>query len=168
MKKLVILFTLSLAFSTPTLTNATESPKIEQNEEVHSIFGDSRKSITSVLMKGIEYIGIPYKWGGTTLAGLDCSGFVQKVFANSVGVFLPRTALEMSHIGEKINKIEDLNPGDLVFFNTRRFSFSHVGIYIGDNKFIHSPRRGKNVTIENIEKTYWVKRFNGGRRILDS
>lgn len=168
MKKLVILFTLSLAFSTPTLTNATESPKIEQTEEVHFIFDESRKSITSVLMKGIEYIGIPYKWGGTTLAGLDCSGFVQKVFANSVGVFLPRTSLEMSHIGEKVNRIEDLNPGDLVFFNTRRFRFSHVGIYIGDNKFIHAPRRGKNVTIENIEQTYWVKRFNGGRRVLDS
>ncbi len=168
MKKLEILLILTLALNISTNAHADDLAKTEETTQIQSIFSESKKSITSVILKGVEYIGIPYKWGGNTLAGLDCSGFVQKVFANSVGVFLPRTAKEMSTIGEQVQKIEDLNPGDLVFFNTRRFSFSHVGIYIGNNKFIHSPRKGKVVIVEDIDQSYWVKRFNGGRRVLES
>ncbi len=96
---------------------------------------------------------------------LDCSGLVQFVFQQVTGVTLPRSAKEMSRLGEKV-ALADLKPGDLVFFNTRRFAYSHVGIYLGDNRFIHAPRRGREVEIATIDAGYWQKRFNGARRLI--
>src|SRR5262245_10385648 len=114
----------------------------------------------------LELIGIRYKWGGTTPAsGLDCSGLVQFVFQQATGVTLPRSAKEMSRLGDRV-ALSDLQPGDLVFFNTRRFAFSHVGIYLGDSRFIHAPRRGREVEVTTIDQSYWQKRFNGARRLL--
>jgi cell wall-associated NlpC family hydrolase len=113
-------------------------------------------------------IGIRYKFGGSTPeTGLDCSGLVRYVFQQVTGIDLPRTAKEMSQVGEKV-AIDDLQPGDLVFFNTRRFAFSHVGIYLGDNRFIHAPSRGKEVELATIDKTFWQKRFNGARRLASA
>jgi hypothetical protein len=97
--------------------------------------------------------------------GLDCSGLVRYVFQEVTGVSLPRTAKELSGLGSKVT-IADLKPGDLVFFNTRRFAFSHVGIYLGDNRFVHAPRRGKEVTIASLDQAYWQKHFNGARRLV--
>jgi cell wall-associated NlpC family hydrolase len=114
----------------------------------------------------LDLIGIRYKWGGATPeAGLDCSGLVQFVFQQVTGVTLPRTAKEMSRLGESVAP-SDLRPGDLVFFNTRRFAFSHVGIYLGDNRFVHAPRRGREVEVATIDAGYWQKRFNGARRLV--
>ena len=114
----------------------------------------------------LSLIGIRYKWGGTTPeTGLDCSGLVQFVFQQATGVTLPRSAKEMSRLGDKVS-LADLQPGDLVFFNTRRFAFSHVGIYLGDNRFIHAPRRGREVEVATIDRSYWQKRFNGARRLI--
>jgi cell wall-associated NlpC family hydrolase len=111
-------------------------------------------------------IGVEYKWGGTSPeAGLDCSGLVRYVFQQVTGVTLPRTAKELSRIGDKV-AIDDLKPGDLVFFNTRRFAFSHVGIYLGDNRFIHAPSRGREVEVATFDKNFWQKRFNGARRLV--
>jgi cell wall-associated NlpC family hydrolase len=111
-------------------------------------------------------IGVSYRFGGSTPeSGLDCSGLVRYVFAQVTGVDLPRTAREMSRVGDKIS-VDQLKPGDLVFFNTRRFAFSHVGIYLGDNRFIHAPRTGRDVEITMIDKSYWQKRFNGARRLV--
>jgi cell wall-associated NlpC family hydrolase len=111
-------------------------------------------------------LGVRYKFGGSSPeTGLDCSGLVQYVFQQVTGVTLPRTAKEMSRMGDHVN-VEDLQPGDLVFFNTRRFAFSHVGIYLGENQFIHSPRRGREVEVTTIDKRYWQKRFNGARRLV--
>ena len=114
----------------------------------------------------LDLIGIRYKWGSATPKnGLDCSGLVQFVFQQVTGVTLPRSAKELSRIGKPVT-MSDLQPGDLVFFNTRRFAFSHVGIYVGDNLFIHAPRRGREVEVATIDKTYWQQHFNGARRLI--
>jgi cell wall-associated NlpC family hydrolase len=86
------------------------------------------------------------------------------MFEQTVGLILPRRASEQASVTEKINR-EDLQPGDLVFFNTMRQAFSHVGIYVGDNKFIHSPRPGGEVRVEDMRQAYWDRRFNGARRV---
>ncbi|MBP9713540.1 MAG: C40 family peptidase [Sterolibacterium sp.] len=109
-------------------------------------------------------IGIRYRRGGSSPeTGFDCSGFVDHVF-KSIGAILPRTSREMSHSGEKVLK-DDLQPGDLVFFNTMRRAFSHVGIYLGNHQFVHSPASGGEVRIDDMREKYWGKRYNGARRI---
>jgi cell wall-associated NlpC family hydrolase len=109
-------------------------------------------------------IGVSYKWGGESPdTGLDCSGLVRHVFQQVTGVTLPRTSRELSRMGDAVAR-KDLAPGDLVFFNTRRFAFSHVGIYLGDNRFIHAPRRGRDVEVVELDN-YWQKHFNGARRL---
>lgn len=118
-----------------------------------------------VILSALSYLGTPYKWGGNSIEeGVDCSALVRNVFSSSLGVMLPRTSFEQSMATLKIDK-SDLMPGDLLFFNTRRRAFSHVAIYIGDGKFVHAPRRGQSVRIENFFAGYWQKRFNGARRV---
>jgi len=113
----------------------------------------------------LDLIGIRYKWGGNSPeTGLDCSGLVRYVFQQVTGVTLPRTAKDMSRVGTQV-AVSDLQPGDLVFFNTRRFAFSHVGIYLGDNRFVHAPRRGREVEIATFDSGFWQQRFNGARRM---
>jgi cell wall-associated NlpC family hydrolase len=119
-----------------------------------------------VAIYALGLIGVDYKFGGNTPAsGLDCSGLVRYVFQEVTGVTLPRTAKEMSGLGAKVSP-DDLKPGDLVFFNTRRFQFSHVGIYLGDNRFIHAPNTGSEVEIARLSESYWQKHFNGARRLV--
>jgi cell wall-associated NlpC family hydrolase len=118
-----------------------------------------------VVVGALNMIGVRYRWGGNTPdSGLDCSGFVRYVFQDTLGMTLPRRAEEMSRVGEKVT-VSDLKPGDLVFFNTMRRSFSHVGIYIGDNKFVHSPSTGSTIRVDDLDDGYWEKRFTGARRI---
>lgn len=120
---------------------------------------------TSLIVNAMGLLGVPYKYGGTSAeTGFDCSGFVRTVFEESVGKVLPRRAEEQAAVSQVIEHNE-LKPGDLVFFNTMRRAFSHVGIYIGDGKFIHSPRKGSKVRIEDMRQAYWQKRFNGARRV---
>jgi cell wall-associated NlpC family hydrolase len=118
-----------------------------------------------VVVGALNMIGVRYRWGGNTPdSGLDCSGFVRYVFRDTLGMSLPRSAAEMSHVGEKVS-MSNLKPGDLVFFNTMRRTFSHVGIYIGDNKFVHSPSTGSTIRVDDLDDGYWEKRFNGARRV---
>lgn len=110
-------------------------------------------------------VGASYRFGGESPDGLDCSGLVRHVFQQVTGVTLPRTSKDMSRIGGAVKRT-DLEPGDLVFFNTRRFAFSHVGIYVGDNRFVHAPRRGREVEIADLQSSYWKGRFDGARRLV--
>jgi cell wall-associated NlpC family hydrolase len=129
---------------------------------------DSWSSHTSGLVtSAMDFLGVPYKRGGTSAeTGFDCSGFVRAVYQQSLGLLLPRRADEQAEQTAQIPKNE-LRPGDLVFFNTMRRTFSHVGIYVGDNKFIHSPRTGARVRVDNMDEGYWNKRFTGARRVSD-
>lgn len=126
-----------------------------------------QNAVSTLIDKGFGFLGIKYLFGGTgpEMGGFDCSGLVRKVFGDALGLNLPRTAAEMARIGDKVGS-KDLKPGDLVFFNTMRRAFSHVGIYVGDNKFLHSPSRGGVVRVEEIDSSYWMKRFNGARRLV--
>ena len=114
----------------------------------------------------LSLVGIDYLYGGESPErGLDCSGLIRYVFQHVTGVTLPRTAQELSRIGKDI-RAADLEPGDLVFFNTRRFAFSHVGIYLGNDRFIHAPSRGGEVGVASLGSAYWQKRYNGARRLV--
>ena len=122
---------------------------------------------TELAMTAMTLIGVHYKYGGNSPeTGIDCSGLVRYVFKEAWGTTLPRTSLELSRVGEEVER-DELQPGDLVFYSTRRRNYSHVGIYLGDNKFIHAPSSGKTVRIDNMEQGYWKNRFNGARRISD-
>lgn len=123
-------------------------------------------SAQDLILKGLEMVGVSYRRGGTTDAGLDCSGFVQLVFRDALGLGLPRTSREMSEVGTRVDQ-QELKPGDLVFFNTMRRAFSHVGIYLGEGRFLHSPRPGGEVRVEDMQSSYWVNRYNGARRIVE-
>ncbi len=113
----------------------------------------------------LALIGVNYKWGSSSPEhGFDCSGLVSHVFQQVAGIVLPRNSQSMSKLGEKIDKSE-LQPGDLVFFNTRRRPFSHVGIYIGEERFVHAPSRGGEVEVTSLRGQYWKKRYNGARRV---
>lgn len=120
-----------------------------------------------VVIQAMSLLDTGYKRGGNHPAsGMDCSGFVRFVFGQAWDVDLPRTSLAQSKISAPL-KVRDLEKGDLVFYNTRRRKFSHVGIYIGNNQFIHSPSPGGRVRIESMSLAYWKKRYNGARRVKD-
>jgi cell wall-associated NlpC family hydrolase len=120
---------------------------------------------SELVIQAMGLLGVPYKRGGISEdKGFDCSGFVRHMFEKSVGLVLPRRAEEQARVTEEINR-SDLKPGDLVFFNTMKRTFSHVGIYVGDGKFIHAPRPGKSVRVDDMREAYWQKRFNGARRV---
>lgn len=120
-----------------------------------------------ILFEVIKYLETPYKYGGSSDQGIDCSGFTKQVFGSSLSLELPRSAREQYGVGEKIGK-EELKFGDLVFFNTRRRSNpGHVGIYLGDNQFVHASRQ-LGVTISSLDETYYNKRYTGARRVLEN
>jgi cell wall-associated NlpC family hydrolase len=121
---------------------------------------------SDLVVTAMGYLGVPYRRGGQSAeTGFDCSGFVRAMYEQTVGLMLPRLAREQAAATEKIDR-SDLQPGDLVFFNTLRRAFSHVGIYIGDGKFIHSPKPGAQVRVEDMRVPYWSRRFDGARRVL--
>ncbi|MBP6817562.1 MAG: C40 family peptidase [Burkholderiaceae bacterium] len=121
---------------------------------------------TELVLRALSLLGVNYRFGGTSPdTGLDCSGLVRHVFREAMGVVLPRRAEEMSQTGASVDTSQ-LAPGDLVFFNTLRRTFSHVGIYIGNGQFVHAPSSGGGVRIEHLSKQYWTQRFNGARRLV--
>jgi len=121
---------------------------------------------SDLVVTAIGFLGVPYRRGGNTVeTGFDCSGFVRAMYTQTVGHLLPRRAEEQAAATQKIDRSE-LKPGDLVFFKTMRRAFSHVGIYVGEGKFIHSPKPGAQVRVEDMSGSYWQRRFSGARRVL--
>jgi cell wall-associated NlpC family hydrolase len=140
----------------------------QARERVGVVVGTMWNGAQELAVYALGMIGVEYRWGGEDPAsGLDCSGLVRHVFQQVAGVSLPRTSKEMSRLGDRVGR-HDLLPGDLVFFNTRRFAFSHVGIYLGDGRFIHAPRTGRDVEVAEFDNRYWQKRFDGARRLVSA
>lgn len=130
-------------------------------DKAHTVAGRA----SDLVVNAMGFLGVPYKRGGNSAeTGFDCSGFVRAMYEQTVGLLLPRRADQQAAATQVIDK-KELQPGDLVFFNTMRRNFSHVGIYVGDGKFIHSPRSGSEIRVEDMGIAYWARRFNGARRV---
>ena len=128
--------------------------------------GNHMQNQASDLVVGaMGFLGVPYRRGGNSAeSGFDCSGFVKAIYQQTIGLVLPRSAAQQAAATQTIDKSE-LRPGDLVFFNTMRHAFSHVGIYVGNGKFIHSPKPGAEVRVEDMGLAYWARRYDGARRV---
>lgn len=120
--------------------------------------------VQNVLKRALALLGTPYRWGGTSTEGFDCSGLVGYVFRSALGIELPRVSREMATSGEKIDR-DSLSAGDLVFFSRRGRRVDHVGIYVGNGNFLHAPRTGKDVTISSLTEGYWSRKFMQARRV---
>ncbi len=121
---------------------------------------------SELVVTAMGFLGVPYRRGGNSgETGFDCSGFVKAMYEQTLGLVLPRRANEQAAATQHIDRT-DLQPGDLVFFNTMRRTFSHVGIYVGEGKFIHSPKPGAQVRVEDMGMAYWSRRFDGARRVV--
>ncbi|MBK6906915.1 MAG: C40 family peptidase [Rhodocyclaceae bacterium] len=164
LRSLALTSVCALLFSLGGTARADEvtEPEVAENA---TLFDRASSALDETLGEALSLLGVPYRRGGSSpTAGFDCSGFVRHVFQESVGLILPHNANAMAREGETVDR-DALQPGDLVFFNTMRRAFSHVGIYLGDGKFVHSPRKGGRVRIEDMQESYWKKRYNGARRV---
>lgn len=165
---LAILLLITSAHATPP-GSADDMDKFLTDKGLLARIDHVRQSVgekaSELVFTAMGFLGVPYKRGGSTVeSGFDCSGFVRAMYQQTVGLILPRKAEQQAAATQKIEQ-SDLKPGDLVFFNTMRRAFSHVGIYIGDGKFIHSPKPGSEVRIEDMDLSYWRRRFDGARRV---
>lgn len=143
------------------ITKTSKSTFNTASKVTNSVFHATQ----SLIGNALGLLGVPYRYGGNTAEqGLDCSGFVKLVFAQTLGIILPRRASDMGKLGFQVGK-SDLEPGDLVFFNTMQRINSHVGIYIGGGEFVHSPSTGGRVRVEKLTNSYWKQRFEWGKRI---
>ena len=157
---------------------AQAAPSTQPVDDVERLLADRglltqlsyvRQSLSSraseLVVNAMGFLGVPYRRGGNNAeTGFDCSGFVRAMYEQTVGLVLPRRADQQAAATQTIDK-QELQPGDLVFFNTMRHAFSHVGIYVGDGKFIHSPRTGSQIRVEDMRDSYWQRRFDGARRV---
>lgn len=129
------------------------------------INGSEAHGSRAMASTALDMLGIKYRFGGgTPSTGFDCSGLVSYAARKSLGLKLPHRSADIAQVGMSVNRNE-LQEGDLVFFNTRGHRFSHVGIYLGDKKFVHAPRTGSVVRIESMDVAYWANRYNGARRL---
>ena len=165
---LILCFSIGFARAAPVVPEEDDLENFINQSLVLSQINHISKTVGSqasdLVVNAMGFLGVPYKRGGSTTNGFDCSGFVRAMYENTLGLVLPHNAKAQAAATETIDKAE-LQPGDLVFFNTLRKTFSHVGIYVGEGRFIHSPRAGGEVRIENMSDSYWRNRFNGARRV---
>ena len=126
----------------------------------------ARDAASELVLVAMNFLDVPYRNGGNSAEqGFDCSGFTRHIFQASLGLVLPRRAAQQAEAPAlKDVQRDDLQAGDLVFFNTLKHAFSHVGIYLGNGKFIHAPRSGAEVRVDDMRQAYWRQRFDGARR----
>jgi cell wall-associated NlpC family hydrolase len=165
---LALLFLLTSVQAAPEVS-PTDSATYRPERGMLTRFGEVTDQVeakaSELVGNALGLLGVPYKRGGSNAStGFDCSGFVRSIYQQTAGLLLPRSADQQAAVTEKIDR-QDLQPGDLVFFNTMRRAFSHVGIYIGDGKFVHSPKPGAKVRVEDMGIAYWARRFDGARRV---
>ena len=136
--------------------------------KAQALVRQTRDRAAALIAAARGLMGVPYVHGGSSAdEGFDCSGFTRHVFQRTLGMALPRSSREQAAApGLMPVSRHDLRPGDLVFFNTVSSAFSHVGIYLGNDKFIHAPRTGGQIRVEDLSVGYWTQRFDGGRRAI--
>ena len=173
---ILILACATAAHAAPQGTNSDDMDRLLADkglltrlEDVSHKVADKAQTVAGragdLVVNAMGFLGVPYKRGGNSAeTGFDCSGFVRAIYQQTVGLVLPRRADQQAASTQVIDK-KELQPGDLVFFNTMRRTFSHVGIYVGAGKFIHSPRSGSEVRVEDMRQSYWQRRFDGARRV---
>ncbi|MEY3410494.1 MAG: hypothetical protein RL593_70 [Pseudomonadota bacterium] len=170
---LVVVLSLSQAafaadFSLFGLNDETENTANEAPADTAAVARSTNSwsaTAQEIILSALSQTGVKYKYGGNSPeGGFDCSGFVRYVFQQAANLTLPHGARAISQLGQTVTQRE-LKPGDLVFFNTVRSTFSHVGIYIGNNRFIHSPSAGSAISVTDMGDSYWAKRFTGARRL---
>jgi len=122
-------------------------------------------ALTDLIQTAMDFLGVPYRNGGSDPSGFDCSGLVQWVFARH-GTMLPREAKDQYRIGRGVD-LRDVQPGDLIFFETVSRGASHVGIVIGEGRFIHAPNSNGVVRVEPYTANYWIRRYVGARRVIN-
>lgn len=161
MKSLLLLLLFCLS-----LTAQAENQAVSESADFgQNIPNDQNDALNNLAFYALSLSGIPYKYGGNSPeTGFDCSGFVGHVFKQSLGIKLPRSTAEIWQWGEEIDSAQ-LQPGDLVFYNTLRNNFSHVGIYLGDDRFVHSPSSGGSIRVDDMRDSYWQRHYNGARRV---
>ena len=154
-------FIVCALFAGPAFADEAPAPA----PEADSVVPGYREDIQQIIDRAQDLIGVRYRRrGDKPQTGFDCSGFVGYVFREVEGLILPRVSRDISKAGTPVAP-DELKAGDLVFFNTMRHAFSHVGIYLGDNLFVHAPRTGRSVRIDDMQGHYWAKRYNGARRV---
>ena len=161
--------------NTPTAPNAPQDSVLQflhekglvpAREEAGKVMRQAGDMASDLVLAAMNFLGVPYRRGGNSAdEGFDCSGFTRHIFESRIGLVLPRRADQQARDAALATvPREELRPGDLVFFNTMKRAFSHVGIYMGEGKFIHAPRSGAQVRIENMREAYWTRRYDGARR----
>jgi cell wall-associated NlpC family hydrolase len=167
-KKFVFVTLATVVSAAPTVFAQSTEEASTQATPKQSFFknvaGSVSDSTATLINNAMQLIGVRYRWDDKVQTGFDASAFVKYVLKDNLGFLFPGKTNEMSKVGLQISR-DNLKPGDLVFFNTLQRENSHVGIYVGENKFIHSPARGSGVRVDDMTTVYWDQRFDGARRV---
>lgn len=144
---------------------ATAKHDVASKQQTVRQSSGGRSDADALLSNAMGLLGVAYRFGGTSPStGFDCSGFMQHIFRKAFAVNLPRTSAQQAQVGTHVSRA-NLQPGDMVFFRTSGRRISHVGMYVGNNRFIHSPRTGKRIEITNLGSKYWSARYATARRV---
>lgn len=155
----------SMTLSDRALLLATDFNRLLVPGDADYVPAEGQGRVKTVLQRALALLGTPYRWGGTSPDnGFDCSGLVGYVFRNALGIELPRVSREMARTGDLVGDRDQLAEGDLVFFG-RRGRVDHVGIYLGEGRFVHAPSTGKDVMVSSLETGYWSGKFLQARRV---